>query len=287
MDLQRLKPKKWMLLAMLFGCGDGSSQDSGDSMVSFGECDQPEVTQVAVISEMWFARIEDGVTWGADLDGNTTGCGIDDYVDPEGSGGIDNALGGLVPILELTEGAAIEVYLQNMINSGELLLMIEIEDLDDPMDDTCVDVNLVRALGSPTVGTDKIIESGQTFDRDPNLPSSRTEGMSISSGTLLATPLYVSLPIQYFDDHLTINLQGSTLRVDQGIDGHVSGYLAGGVLTEEITSFVDGRGDIDIGDLMISLLETNADLWPDETGACTGISFVLEYRAKPAFFYLD
>ena len=111
--------------------------------------------------------------------------------------------------------------------------------------------------------------------------------MSISSGTLLASPLYVSLPLQYFDDHLTINIQGSTLRVDQGVDGHVAGYLAGGVLTEEITSFVDGRGDIDIGDLMISLLETNADLWPDENGDCKGISFVLEYRAKPAFFYVD
>ena len=97
----------------------------------------------------------------------------------------------------------------------------------------------------------------------------------------------MSLPLQYFDDHLTINIQGSTLRVDQGVDGHVSGYLAGGVLTEEITSFVDGRGDIDIGDLMISLLETNADLWPDENGDCKGISFVLEYRAKPAFFYID
>ncbi|MAY79154.1 MAG: hypothetical protein CL930_11670 [Deltaproteobacteria bacterium] len=287
MGLLRLKLEWLMPLAWLLGCGGGSSQDTGGSVAALGECDQPEVTQVAVITEMWFARIEDGVTWGTDLDGNTTGCGIDDYVDPEGNGGIDNASGGLVPILELTEGAAIEVYLQNMINSGELLLMIEIEDVDDPMDDTCVDVNLVRALGSPTVGTDRIIESGQTFDRDPNLPSSRTEGMSISSGTLLASPLYVSLPLQYFDDHLTINIQGSTLRVDQGVDGHVAGYLAGGVLTEEITSFVDGRGDIDIGDLMISLLETNADLWPDENGDCKGISFVLEYRAKPAFFYLD
>ena len=100
-----------------------------------------------------------------------------------------------------------EVYLQDTINWGELLLMVEMEDVDSIVDDPCVNVNLLRGLGEPTVGTDKIIESGQTFDRDLELPMSRSEGMSIVDGRLIARPLNLPLPVQYFDDNLTINFR--------------------------------------------------------------------------------
>jgi hypothetical protein len=268
------------------GC-TGDSKDSSSVQAEEQPCDQVENTQVAVITEMWFARINDGESWGADLDGGGDGCGVEDLTDPEGNGGIDNGFGALLPALELTEGAAIEVYIQNLINSGEILILLEMEDVDDPDEDACVNVNLLRGLGEPTVGTDKIIESGQTFDRDLDLPLSRTEGQSIVDGSLIATPLEFSLPFTIFDVNLTFNLQESTLRFDQGIEGHHTGYLAGGLFTEEITSFVEGRDDIDIGDLVVTMVENRADLWPDESGVCQGISVVFEFKAKPAFFYVD
>ena len=62
------------------------------------------------------------------------------------------------------------------------------EDLDDPYDDECVNFNLLRGLGEPTVGTDKIIESGQTFDRNNDLPQSRAEAQVVSGGVLEASP---------------------------------------------------------------------------------------------------
>ena len=42
--------------------------------------------------------------------------------------------------------------------------MLEMEDVDDVENDSCVNVNLLRDLVSRQWG---IIESGQTFDRDP------------------------------------------------------------------------------------------------------------------------
>jgi hypothetical protein len=260
----------------------------GVSTEKLQACDQPEQTQVAVITEMWFARISDeGVSVGADLDQSGRACGVDDLVTPEGQTGIDNSFGSLIPILELTEGAAIEVYIQNLINNGEVLIMVEMEDVDDPFNDECVNCTLLRGLGTPTVGTDKIIESGQTFDRDLALPSSRIDGVEIVGGTMVASPLAFNLPFNIFDIALEFNLHDATLRFDQGQEGHHSGFIAGGLYISEIIDFVEGRSDIDIGDLVVDLVETKADLWPDETGRCTGISVVFEFRAKPAFFYAE
>ena len=277
----------WIALAPLLGaCTSGQKEASANAEEVLEQCSQVEPTHLSVITEAWFARIENGVSRGADLDGDGPNCGHEDFVDPEGNPGIDNAFGALLPLLDLTEFTAVEVYLQDTINWGELLLMIEMEDVDSVENDPCVNVNLLRGLGEPTVGTDKIIESGQTFDRDLELPMSRSEGMEIVDGRVIASPLNLPLPVQYFDDHLTINFQQGTLQHDIGEDGHGTGFLAGGVLSQDIVDFVDGRGDIDVGDLLISLLDTNSDIWPNEDGKCEGFSAVLEFKTKPAFFYL-
>ena len=270
------------------GCSpDGGKTDQVSAEDAIEQCSRVEPSHLSVITEAWFGRIEDGVTWGVDLDGDGPNCGHEDYVDPEGNTGIDNAFGGLLPLLDLTEFTAVEVYLQDTINWGELLLMVEMEDVDSVENDPCVNVNLLRGLGEPTVGTDKIIESGQTFDRDVELPMSRSEGMAIVDGRLTAGPLDLPLPVQYFDDNLTINFQRGTLQHNIAEDGHGTGFLAGGVLSQDIIDFVDGRGDIDVGDLLIDLLGTYSDVWPDDNGQCQGFSAVLEFKTKPAFFYLD
>ncbi len=276
-----------VLVAALLGCGGISDELADSGAVEDMVCDEPEKTQVAVITEMWFARVDGEVTNAVNLDGDAEGCGQPDYTSPAGESGVDNAFGTLLPVLELTEGAAIEVYIQDLINNGEMLIMMEMEDVDDPYEDECVNFNLLRGLGEPTVGTDKIIESGQTFDRNLDLPQSRAEAQSITDGVLVASPLEFSLPFQIFDVELEFNLHGSTLRFEQGVDGHHTGIVAGGLYIHEIVDFVSGRDDIDIGDLITDFVTSKADLWPDESGACQGISVVFEFKAKPAFFYVD
>ena len=273
--------------AVLSACSSGKQGSVESVEDAIEQCSRVDPTHLSVITEAWFGRIENGVSPGADLDGDGANCGHEDFVDSEGNSGIDNAFGALLPLLDLTEFTAVEVYLQDTINWGELLLMIEMEDVDSVENDPFVNVNLLRGLGEPTVGTDKIIESGQTFDRDLDLPMSRSESMAVVDGRLEASPLNLPLPVQYFDDHLTINFEKGVLRHDIGEDGHGTGFLAGGVRSQDIVDFVDGRGDIDVGDLLISLLDTNSDVWPNENGVCEGFSAVLEFKTKPAFFYLD
>ena len=142
-----LKSKlRWVALSALLapGCGgvtdsestDAASNETAADEAQLGECDQLEQTQVAVVTEMWFARIsDDGFSVGADLDQETGGCGVEDLDNPQGVSGVDNSFGTLIPILELTEGAAIEVYIQNLINNGEVLIMVEMEDVDDAEND--------------------------------------------------------------------------------------------------------------------------------------------------------
>jgi hypothetical protein len=277
---------------LVFGMSCAENKGPASDAITDQVCDDVEATQVAVIQEMWFARPDGTHSAGVDLDGmsstsgSASGCGVMDYSDPEtGEGGIDNAFGGFLPILEQTEGAALEVYIQDLINSGEILLMIEMEDADDPDEDECVNVNLMRTAGAPTLGTDGLIASHQTFQLDPEQPTSRVEGAAISESRLVATPMEFSLPFQIFDIYHTFNMQASTLHFDQGRQGHHSGVLTGGIDIQEIISLVDGRTDIDIGPLIIGFVESQADLWPDEHGQCQGISIVFEFNATPAFIY--
>jgi len=287
----RSRSELW-LLALLLGCSSAEKPESKAQDVEEGVCDDVDLTQVAVIREMWFARPEEGVSNGVNLDGmdsstgGASGCGVGDYQDEEsGQGGVDNAFGAFLPILEMTEGAALEVYIQDLINSGEILVMIEMEDVDDPDEDGCVNVNLMRTAGAPTLGTDGLIASHQTFQLDPKQPTSRVESATIENSRLTATPMEFSMPFQIFDIHHTFTLQESTLRFDQGRHEKHRGILTGGVDITEIISLVEDRTDIDIGPLIISFVEGQADLWPDETGTCQGISIVFEFNATPAFIY--
>jgi hypothetical protein len=272
----------------------GCSPEKKDADPSTDEqvCDEIERTQVAIIREMWFARPSDGASKGVNLDGlatsngEMTGCGVMDYTDAEtGQAGIDNAFGAFLPILEQTEGAALEIYIQDLINSGEIVIMIELEDVDDKDEDSCVNVNLMRTAGTPTLGTDGLVASHQTFKLDPDQPVSRVEGASITDSRLTATPMEFSMPFQIFDIHHTFNLQEATLRFDQGRHEQHTGILTGGIDIQEIISLVEGRTDIDIGPLVIGFVEGQADLWPDKNGQCQGISIVFEFNATPAFIY--
>ena len=123
---------------------DGEKGQASPTADATEQCSRVEPSHLSVITEAWFGRIEDGVSRGADLDGDEPNCGHQDYVDPEGNAGIDNAFGGLLPLLDLTEFTAVEVYLQDTINWGELLLMVEMEDVDSVDNDSCVNVNLSR-----------------------------------------------------------------------------------------------------------------------------------------------
>ena len=98
----------------------------GLSMAASAGCSGDPETRWGALSIMEIARETDGVSEGFDLDGldstadGADGCGIADYVNEAGVEGIDNAMARLMPILEQTEGAALESLIQQAISRGEV-----------------------------------------------------------------------------------------------------------------------------------------------------------------------
>ena len=151
-------------------------------------------------------------------------------VDPE-MGELLADLGGLCvePLEDLLQfpRTAVEALLQQSINDGRLLLIFEIFGLDDPVEDACVGFSLMRGSGSPLVGTDGLLLTGQTFDLDPDLPTIELEDQAINSGRLLAQPVDLDLPISFFDTDLIFQTQQGVFQVDLHEDGSFSGFMAG------------------------------------------------------------
>lgn len=250
--------------------------------------------EIGVIRKLMFARETDGVSDGFDLDGamtladEPTGCGVPDYTGPNGEPGIDNAFARLIPALMLTEAQAIEGIVQNAINSGELLMMFSLTGADSPTDDDCVDLEVLRGLGQPNLGTDRQLESGQTFDRDPSVPPTYAEGLSRVDGSLEAHGLELAIPLQIFLLSLDFKLENAAMRIDSEEDGTYRGVMAGGIDVEsliEVASYQ--KVDAALLGILESLLTGNVDLAPDAAGECQQISMTFEFEATPAFLFED
>lgn len=249
-------------------------------------CGDPESTSRYVVTELLFARSVEGVSTGFDLDGVENQCGVPDLVSPEGATGIDNAFANLIPALELTEAVAGEGLIQDAINEGDLLLVFEMAGVDDPMNDTCVDLSMKRALGVPNLGSDDRIESGQTFDLDPNGEQSLLGHVSIEDGYVHGDGLELSLDVDFFDKEVVFPIHNG--QVDLFLDerGLAHGTFAGGTDAEALIALA-GTEDVDpaLVPLVEGLLATNADLVPGPDGTCTQLSVTLDFQASVAFFY--
>jgi hypothetical protein len=276
-----------LLLLTLAGCQNEPEEQRPAA------CSGTDKNAVALITSLRFGREhEDGTAPGFDLDddvsslGGTTGCGRPDHVDPEGVEGIDNAFARIVPLLDQTEAVAVEGIVLDHIQSGELLLIIELQDLDDPLDDACVDVTLGRAKGEVLQSADAELMPHQTFERDLDLPSSLVLEAALQGGRVDAAPVQFSMPINIFGAELNLQLNDGALRVELAEDGFMSGFVAGGVDIGSILDIVynNAVGD-EVKDLLEGMLRASADLDPDGDGTCDHISTTLEFDATPAFLY--
>ena len=280
---------------LLAGCDDTTFGAGGDEVVLDGpSCDSEANSQAFVVQKLDFAEAEDGVVWGFDLDGldsdvgDSKGCGKQDFVDPEGNTGIDNAFAQIFPAIENTEAAAVHELMQNAINDGELLLVAEVLGLDDPMDDDCVTVRFGSAEGTPMMGTDGYLLDGQSFTPKPGLTPSLTETTEIVDGQLIARGLEVNLDLRILDVTLAMAVQDGMIRMDFDPESNaVTGHFGGGFSTAYVVEVLANSGvDDAVSDLLSTALPLAADLdGPD--GECTDMSVDLEFTAVPAFYYED
>lgn len=243
------------------------------------------------MQRLTFVRQEEGLSEGFDLDGETSalggasGCGIADLSTAAGESGIDNAFSYLLPALELTEAAAVEGLIQATIDSGDLLIALELSELDDPVDDACIDVWVGRAAGVPLRGTDGRLLSGQTFDRDTVAPSVLIEQTDLVESVFEAS-VEMRIPVSIFGVSLDFTLRNGRLRGQVQPDGTITGLFAGGVEVDYLLQIaLEENVDPALHDTLAALLGLWSDLAPGDDGQCTQVSITFAYEAVPAFWY--
>jgi hypothetical protein len=248
--------------------------------------------EVGVMKSLYFSRAEGDISDGFDLDGAitadgaATGCGVPDYVGSDGTTGVDNALARILPALDLTEAVAVEGIIQNAINSGELLFMYQVDGLDDPWNDDCVDLTILRGAGAPTLGTDGKLESGQTFDRDPEVTPVVAASATVVDGVLVAAPLELQIPITIFDVNINLDIHDASFRMERQESGDYVGMFGGGVVHQVLMDVATGANvDSRIAGILQGLLDGNADLVPDAAGRCEQLSATLKFESTSAFLF--
>lgn len=274
----------WASILGLFLTGCGGSQDDTPTCTTDADVD------VAVIRTITFARADGDVCTGFDLDGEVTelgdsSCGGVDYVDPYGNPGIDSALAGLMPVLDSTEAVALEPIIQDFINAGEILLLLEMTGRETD-DASCQGFRLLRGSGAPLVGTDDLLLEGQTLEVDTTAQSEFVSAQHTDDGAFLAAGFGFQLPIVVFDADLDLVFEDAVVRIEEQEDGTFSGWLGGGVPYQGLVdSLLDTNIDSELKELLPTAVEALADLDPDGDGECQNLSVTLEFDAVRGYVY--
>ncbi len=257
-------------------------------------CDGSGDTQTWVLWEILLTRAEDGVSNGFDLDDRVSGswdddaCNIPDYVRPDGVEGVDNALNLAMPALEQTEVSAVEPLINSQINEGTILILLELSDLDDTVDDDCVNLTIGQAMGKPLVGSDDRLLPGQTFDWDPDAPRVTLTDLVLREGVVESGPFELDIPFSVFDQEQRLLFHDARALLAIDDDGSARGTLGGGVeanLLLEATQ--QANVDDEVFETLSDLIYLLSDLAPDDSGVCQQISSNLDYQAVGAWTYAD
>jgi hypothetical protein len=269
----------------LVGCG-------GEEAPAVAPCVTGE-TYAAITTKLAFARAASPtVAPGFDLDGRTSdgsdtlSCGKVDFTDSEGRVGVDNQLAPLVPEIEKFVGDAIDGLLQGSINDGQLVILMEMENVDDFTNDECVNFAVQVGMRKlPSLGTNGIIEAYQTFELDPTAQRSYVTNAQIKDGVLETGPFNVAIPLAIFDVAFTLNAQNARFRLAFDEELRTKGHLGAGILPQEIIDGVsDGDGLEDLLPQIKLLLDANTDLaYNEDTGKCEQLSATLDVETVPAF----
>jgi hypothetical protein len=254
-------------------------------------------TRLSVLDQLGFAReVTPGVAPGFNLDERVSDgrdeltCFKRDYTSPEGEPGIDNQLAGLVPLLDAFGLGAVEGLVQGSIEEGGLLIVWELDGLDDLVEDDEVRLRYRLGRGTPLLGTDGLLLSGQTFHVHPDSLDLVVPNARVSDGVLTAGPFDARLPIVVFGVKYELPIQGTYLRARLTYDGGLEdGLLGGGVRVEDVlaiavTANMNAGGVLDA---VTAVLNGRGDMDRDETGACKTISGAFAFSSVSAYFYQE
>ena len=296
MSMRKVLLSFWVALSI--GCGIDSEptspaetdvQPANDIVVETGP-----TSLLTVIDIIKFTReVETGVADGFDLDDRKSDsfddltCGHEDFVSPEGTEGVDNQLALITPLFDTVGLGAVEDFVQDAVESGGLLIMWELGGLDDLENDPDITVTLRFGTGTPLLGTDGLLLSGQTFMPNPERPAIVIPA-TLTNGRVETEPFDGVLPIRVFHVDYELQMKEARMRADLTYDGGlVNGVMGGKVPLEnlmDIAVVADGESG-GILDAVTVILDGMADMDPDENGVCQSMSAALTFSAVSGFFY--
>ncbi len=290
----------WACLAVLAlaGCEAAAVKDADAGVGGDDLATTPikSTHKIYVFDTIGFTRLDqNGFAPGFNLDNKVSDgsddatCDQADFTSPDGTPGIDNQFATLVPLIEATGISAVEKLLQASIESGGILLLFELDDLDDLVNDPQVSLRVRAAFGAPLLGTDGRLLTDQTFHVSPRDPDVKGGNAVIKDGWLTAGPFDIDLPVQVFGKDYTLEARGTMVRFHI-VDGERidQGVLGAGITISSVMAIAK-KGAEDQGDILPiveSLVNGKGDLAKNATtGACDQMSAALQFTGVSAFFF--
>ena len=293
----------WTALPLVSGCEDATppaaagatdTSNSAKDAAPKTAAPPPPIKRYVFDKVQFTRQIAPGIVDGFDIDGvnsadgDPKGCGHADFTSPSGTKGVDNQFALLVPAIEKSGIAAFETLLQASIESGGVLLMVELQGLDSWTDDTQVKVVVRAGQGLPLLGTDGKLLTGQTFHVNSRDPAAVAGTVAVKDGWLEAGPFDMLLPVQVFGKDYTLDMRGTRIRL-RVVDSETleGGVVGGGITLASIRALAkqaaEDQGNID--DLVDALTSGMVDLAPDGKGECQQLSAALTFTGVGAYFY--
>lgn len=310
MNLKNLAIGSLLATSLIFvGCGDDDTTptpDAGGSDVPVIEMDAggedagPQEALPGCDGECFFVvdslnipgpDPEDGSVVGANLDmevtgpGDPGGCGVEDYVHPDGTPGVDNALARIVPtVIEPMLDEPIADQLGAQIAEGSLLITVALSGVDGANDDEVMGIlypdGAIPGDAAPALEDDGTLAPGQTIDiasEAINIPGAVVDGRFTAS--LPNFP--VSIPVA--DVPLVLNVSQAIISADITENGLENAEIAGSLSIEELAAAI-GAADVGIDEEgALGILQSFGDIEPNPEGTiCARISLGLGLSAVPA-----
>jgi hypothetical protein len=292
-----------------FVCAAGAAQPCETSVPARSDAqrtreepgDLESETRVYVLNAITIPTASDGAIDGFNLDRRDSGEGIDDAetcndfqpdfvsaVDP-GHIGVDNQFAARVaPLLEGAAMTDLDATILEQINSGSLLLMVEVTDIDSFEYDA--EISLQLLLGELPAGTTTPmldaggrLAAGQTFTVMQTLgPAVRGD---IYDGRLRAATESLTLSLTIMDRPLSRVITRPELRFDISSTGLSNGVIGGSLVVADIIEAIRMIPELMsfVGTAM-SVLTMYADLQPSTAmpTTCEAISIGLSFGATTA-----